>query len=113
MRDYEPERGAHIKHYKIKCLDQGGYYVTTRQTFTTLPELVSAYMRTKSFFSYLVITSGFFKKRKIEPFFHWNSEGKFHSNEVEQMNCYLSLENVLEFLDGFSTFSIFLSLIIF
>lgn len=45
MRDYEVERGPHIKHYKIKCLDQGGYYVTTRQTFTTLPELVAAYMR--------------------------------------------------------------------
>lgn len=45
MRDYEVERGAHIKHYKIKCLDQGGYYVTTRQTFNTLPELVAAYMR--------------------------------------------------------------------
>lgn len=44
MRDYEAERGAHIKHYKIKCLDQGGYYVTTRQTFATLPELVAAYM---------------------------------------------------------------------
>ena len=45
MRDYEVERGPHIKHYKIKCLDQGGYYVTTRQTFSTLPELVAAYMR--------------------------------------------------------------------
>lgn len=49
MRDYEPERGAHIKHYKIKCLDQGGFYVTTRQTFTTLPELVAAYMSTALF----------------------------------------------------------------
>lgn len=45
MRDWEAERGNHIKHYKIKCLDQGGFYVTTRQTFTTLPDLVAAYMR--------------------------------------------------------------------
>jgi hypothetical protein len=44
MRDWEAERGNHIKHYKIKCLDQGGFYVTTRQTFANLPELVAAYM---------------------------------------------------------------------
>lgn len=51
MRDYEVERGPHIKHYKIKITDQGQYYVTTRQTFTTLPELVAAYMRNEySFF---------------------------------------------------------------
>lgn len=53
MRDYEVERGPHIKHYKIKCLDQGGYYVTTRQTFATLPELVSAYMRNGNFFHFI------------------------------------------------------------
>ncbi len=55
MRDYEVERGPHIKHYKIKCLDQGGYYVTTRQTFTTLPELVSSYMRMRSYINFFLI----------------------------------------------------------
>ena len=49
MRDWEAERGNHIKHYKIKCLDQGGFYVTTRQTFANLPELVTAYMSMSSF----------------------------------------------------------------
>jgi serine/threonine protein kinase len=32
-----------VKHYKIKTLDNGGFFVTTRKTFTTLQELVAYY----------------------------------------------------------------------
>lgn len=42
-RDYEPVKGDHVKHYKIKTLDNGGYFVTTRKTFQTLQDLVAHY----------------------------------------------------------------------
>ena len=41
------ERSYHVKHYKIKPLDGNrGYYITTRQTFTSLQELVKGYQTT-------------------------------------------------------------------
>lgn len=43
IRDFETTKGSHVKHYKIKTLDAGGYFVTTRKTFNTLQELVSHY----------------------------------------------------------------------
>lgn len=43
MKDYDSQKGDHIKHYKIKCLDNGGFFVTTRHTFSSLQELVSFY----------------------------------------------------------------------
>lgn len=43
IRDWEPQKGDHVKHYKIKAMDNGGFYVTTRKTFVTLQELVSYY----------------------------------------------------------------------
>ena len=37
----------HVKHYKIKPLDNNrGYYITTRQTFNSLPDLVAGYSTT-------------------------------------------------------------------
>lgn len=43
IRDWEATKGDHVKHYKIKTLDNGGYYVTTRKTFPTLQDLVDHY----------------------------------------------------------------------
>ncbi|XP_067139502.1 tyrosine-protein kinase Fyn-like [Centruroides vittatus] len=43
VRDWEPQKGDHVKHYKVKALDNGGFYVTTRKTFATLQELISYY----------------------------------------------------------------------
>lgn len=43
IRDWESVKGDHVKHYKIKTLDNGGYFVTTRKTFNTLEELVAYY----------------------------------------------------------------------
>jgi hypothetical protein len=43
VKDWEETRGYHVKHYKIKPLDNGGYYIATNQTFSTLQALVSAY----------------------------------------------------------------------
>lgn len=44
IKDFDPERTYHVKHYKIKPLDNNrGFYITTRQTFNTLPDLVAGY----------------------------------------------------------------------
>lgn len=43
VKDWEETRGHHVKHYKIKPLDNGGYYIATNQTFSTLQALVLAY----------------------------------------------------------------------
>ena len=33
-----------MKHYKIRKLDMGGYYITTRVQFNSVQELVQHYM---------------------------------------------------------------------
>ncbi|PNF25896.1 Tyrosine-protein kinase Src64B [Cryptotermes secundus] len=45
VKDWEETRGHHVKHYKIKPLDNGGYYIATNQTFSTLQALVLAYTK--------------------------------------------------------------------
>uniref|UniRef100_A0A2I3HR21 Tyrosine-protein kinase n=1 Tax=Nomascus leucogenys TaxID=61853 RepID=A0A2I3HR21_NOMLE len=44
IRDWDPTRGDHVKHYKIRKLDTGGYYITTRVQFSSVQELVQHYM---------------------------------------------------------------------
>lgn len=34
-----------VKHYKIRCLDKGGYYISPANTFPSLQELVKYYTR--------------------------------------------------------------------
>lgn len=43
VKDWEAHRGYHVKHYKIKPLDNGGFYISTNKTYDSLPELVMAY----------------------------------------------------------------------
>lgn len=43
VKDWEDGRGYHVKHYRIKPLDNGGYYIATNQTFPSLQALVMAY----------------------------------------------------------------------
>jgi len=44
IKDWDQERAYHVKHYKIKPLDNNrGFYITTRQTFPSLQELVKGY----------------------------------------------------------------------
>ncbi|XP_074542052.1 tyrosine-protein kinase Blk [Halichoeres trimaculatus] len=45
IRDHTPE-GDVVKHYKIRCLDKGGYYISPSNTFPSLQELVKYYSRT-------------------------------------------------------------------
>ncbi|XP_038651023.1 tyrosine-protein kinase Fgr isoform X2 [Scyliorhinus canicula] len=43
IRDWDEVKGDHVKHYKIRKLDNGGYYITTRAQFETVPQLVHHY----------------------------------------------------------------------
>ncbi|XP_067883523.1 tyrosine-protein kinase fyna isoform X2 [Heterodontus francisci] len=43
IRDWDDTKGDHVKHYKIRKLDNGGYYITTRAQFETLQQLVQHY----------------------------------------------------------------------
>uniref|UniRef100_A0A7N6BX98 Tyrosine-protein kinase n=1 Tax=Anabas testudineus TaxID=64144 RepID=A0A7N6BX98_ANATE len=45
VRDHAAE-GDVVKHYKIRCLDKGGYYISPSNTFPSLQELVKYYSRT-------------------------------------------------------------------
>ncbi|KAG9336151.1 hypothetical protein JZ751_002498, partial [Albula glossodonta] len=43
IRDWDDIKGDHVKHYKIRKLDSGGYYITTRAQFEMLQQLVQHY----------------------------------------------------------------------
>lgn len=43
IKDIDQQKREHVKHYKIKAMDNGGFYVTTRKTFASLQELVAYY----------------------------------------------------------------------
>lgn len=45
IRDEDPIKGDHVKHYRIKTLDNGGYFVATRNTFRTMTELIAFYSK--------------------------------------------------------------------
>lgn len=57
VKDWEETRGYHVKHYKIKPLDKGGYYIATSQTFPTLPALVLAYTSEYLLIQFLIYIS--------------------------------------------------------
>ncbi|CAN8200420.1 unnamed protein product [Coccothraustes coccothraustes] len=44
IRDWDEAKGDHVKHYKIRKLDSGGYYITTRAQFSTVQQLVQHYI---------------------------------------------------------------------
>uniref|UniRef100_A0A8C0ZXX6 Tyrosine-protein kinase n=1 Tax=Castor canadensis TaxID=51338 RepID=A0A8C0ZXX6_CASCN len=54
IRDRDQTRGDHVKHYKIRKLDTGGYYITTRAQFETVQELVRHYMEVNDGLCYLL-----------------------------------------------------------
>ncbi|XP_058235774.1 tyrosine-protein kinase Blk [Hemibagrus wyckioides] len=45
VRDLAPEHGDVVKHYKIRTLDKGGYYISPSLTFSSLQELIQHYTR--------------------------------------------------------------------
>lgn len=48
IQDWDDIKGDHVKHYKIRKLDNGGYYITTRAQFETLQQLVQHYSGERS-----------------------------------------------------------------
>uniref|UniRef100_A0A3B4UPG6 Tyrosine-protein kinase n=1 Tax=Seriola dumerili TaxID=41447 RepID=A0A3B4UPG6_SERDU len=46
VRDHVTDQDDVVKHYKIRCLDKGGYYISPSNTFPSLQELVKYYTRT-------------------------------------------------------------------
>lgn len=46
VRDLDHTQGDIIKHYRIRNLDSGGFYITTKISFSSLSELVKHYSRT-------------------------------------------------------------------
>ncbi|XP_071965773.1 tyrosine-protein kinase Fyn-like [Antedon mediterranea] len=44
-RDYDDTKGDHVKHYKIRKMDQGGYFIASRSQFSTLNDLVAHYQQ--------------------------------------------------------------------
>lgn len=44
VRDFDQTQGEVVKHYKIRNLDKGGFYISPRVTFPGLHELVRHYM---------------------------------------------------------------------
>ncbi|XP_073173817.1 tyrosine-protein kinase Lck isoform X1 [Lepidochelys kempii] len=45
VRDFDQSQGETVKHYKIRNMDNGGYYISPRITFSSLHELVEYYTR--------------------------------------------------------------------
>ncbi|CDQ76542.1 unnamed protein product [Oncorhynchus mykiss] len=41
--DYDNTKGLNVKHYKIRKLDSGGFYITSRTQFSSLQQLVYHY----------------------------------------------------------------------
>ncbi|XP_061668808.1 tyrosine-protein kinase Blk [Syngnathoides biaculeatus] len=46
VRDFTPESADVVKHYKIRSLDKGGYFISSSSTFPSLQELVKYYTST-------------------------------------------------------------------
>uniref|UniRef100_A0A7M4E251 Tyrosine-protein kinase n=1 Tax=Crocodylus porosus TaxID=8502 RepID=A0A7M4E251_CROPO len=45
VRDNDATSGDIIKHYRIRTLDGGGYYISPRTTFSSLPQLIHYYSK--------------------------------------------------------------------
>ncbi len=53
--DYNDEKQRHTKHYRIRKMESGGCYISTRNRFNSLDELVIFYSSRHSFFSFDMI----------------------------------------------------------
>uniref|UniRef100_A0A8C9ETC6 Tyrosine-protein kinase n=1 Tax=Pavo cristatus TaxID=9049 RepID=A0A8C9ETC6_PAVCR len=45
IRDYDPQHGDVIKHYKIRSLDNGGFYISPRITFSSINDMIKHYQK--------------------------------------------------------------------
>jgi len=70
IRDEDPIKGAHVKHYRIKTLDNGGYFVARRDTFRTMSKLIEFYSKRQNGLCHKLVRPC----RKPEPSF-WPDRG--------------------------------------
>lgn len=66
IRDWDDMKGDNVKHYKIRKLDNGGYYITTRAQFETLQKLVKHYTGMQSA-GKLLFTARQLLSREVAP----------------------------------------------
>lgn len=71
IKDEDQNKGDHVKHYRIKTLDNGGYFVATRNTFKTLHELIQYYSKAQNGLCYKLVKPC----PKPKPVF-WPDRGK-------------------------------------
>ncbi|NXX53455.1 LYN kinase, partial [Scopus umbretta] len=45
IRDHDPQHGDVIKHYKIRSLDNGGFYISPRITFPNINDMIKHYQK--------------------------------------------------------------------
>uniref|UniRef100_A0A8D0DPQ9 Tyrosine-protein kinase n=1 Tax=Salvator merianae TaxID=96440 RepID=A0A8D0DPQ9_SALMN len=45
IRDHDGQHGDVVKHYKIRSLDNGGYYISPRITFSSLSDMIKHYQK--------------------------------------------------------------------
>ncbi|XP_063779811.1 tyrosine-protein kinase Lyn isoform X1 [Pseudophryne corroboree] len=45
IRDFDPKTGDVIKHYKIRTLDNGGFYISPRITFPCISDMIHHYQK--------------------------------------------------------------------
>nr|1BKM_A Chain A, PP60 V-SRC TYROSINE KINASE TRANSFORMING PROTEIN [Rous sarcoma virus] len=45
VSDFDNAKGLNVKHYKIRKLDSGGFYITSRTQFSSLQQLVAYYSK--------------------------------------------------------------------
>jgi CD48 antigen len=47
VRDLDQDEGDVVKHYRIRNMDDGGFYITAKISFSTIRELVKHHKRTR------------------------------------------------------------------
>ncbi|KAF3849811.1 hypothetical protein F7725_019530 [Dissostichus mawsoni] len=83
VRDHVPEQGDVVKHYKIRCLDKGGYYISPSNPFTSLQELVQYY--TRCLLDYLKSDEG--KKLKMNKLIDMSAQVIRSLDQSYRMPC--------------------------
>lgn len=54
IRDHDGQNGDVVKHYKIRSLDNGGYYISPRITFPCISDMIKHYQsKSAAFLKYL------------------------------------------------------------
>ncbi len=72
--DYNDEKQRHTKHYRIRKIDSGGCFISTRNRFDSLDELVIFYSSKFFFFLFFIKIKGEKILNNYHNFFSKNSQ---------------------------------------